>query len=1165
MINEKQLYECLNINKMTSFQKEAVLSNDTPILVSASAGSGKTLVLSTRVVYKLANPNDPIDPKDLLVVTFAKDAAKEMLERISSTMKKLVLKYPDNKQLKKQQSLLSQANITTIDAFCSNLLREKFELANLSPNFRIAEEAEIEQIKSQIIDEIFEMEYEKSPKEFQDFCDYFSLNSDYGLKNAILEIYKKHRTHPFPKKYLSEILFTYTNPPSLNDSNWAKEVKQGIYDQIKKAESLLFNSFSAMDDPILRRSFTPNVDEMISILKDLSKKINNSKFSDIINIVDNVKFKSLPRYNKKTNPFDMDLSAQIKRKYIEPAKKIIKSLKDYAITEQQYDDDLKKQLPIIKKLIDVTKEFSNKLEIKKNELNILEFSDLLLKTLDMFINSSGKEPKLTSFGEEMSKRFKEVLVDEFQDVNQAQDMLFRVLSNNNKNIFMVGDLKQSIYRFREADLDVFLKHRSSCIKQGSDGKFIQLNNNFRSRKEVTNAVNFLFGQIMSAQFGGVDYKDCEQLFSSGMFAKNSNFNTEFHILNNDSDLTDLEYEVKHITNTIKSMLLNGFKVSDGDSSLRPCKPSDFAILLRSGKKASNLLLKQLRELDVPVKSEVETGYFDAYEVALMVSLLQIIDNPLLDIPLCTVLLSPIFGFIPDELAQIRLEQKDMPLYLSLKESQNEHCKSFINILTQFRKKAAALPLSQLIQEIYNNTLFYSLFATSKSSEQKLVNLRLLLSQAEKYENSSSHGLSGFLRMIKHCKENGKGFETFGTVSKNINSVKIMTIHKSKGLEFPIVFVSLCGKRFNEQDFTQPVLLSSKFGLALKHSDPSTLSRYNTLPYNASVFAERNAMRAEELRVLYVAMTRAKDKLILTTTDKDQKYKNPIISDDILLPPSYCRNNNSFYDWLLAGFMRHPNAFFISPKIHFDSSEFDCSIIINTKLNEINQTENKKQYEKPDPTIIKTIKDQINFKYENQILSFVPSKLSVTDIVKKDKLTTSLKTPNFSESLTASEIGIATHSFLQYADFKNAKQNIDIEIERLLKKEFITKKQAEYLEKNKLKQFFDSKVYNLIEDADSVEREKSFIYKIKAKELYPEADDHEIIIQGIIDCVIEKNNKLIIIDYKTDRMSKDDIKKLYKKQLFYYKIALESLLKKPVISCLIYSLHLNATIECVEMP
>ncbi|MDE5600524.1 MAG: UvrD-helicase domain-containing protein, partial [Oscillospiraceae bacterium] len=457
-----------------------------------------------------------------------------------------------------------------------------------------------------------------------------------------------------------------------------------------------------------------------------------------------------------------------KRKYIEPAKKIIKSLKDYAITEQQYDGDLKKQLPIIKKLIDITREFSNKLEIKKNELNILEFSDLLLKTLDMLINSSDEEPKLTSFGEDMSKRFKEVLVDEFQDVNQAQDMLFRVLSNNNKNIFMVGDLKQSIYRFREADLDVFLKHRSSCIKQGGDGKFIQLNNNFRSRKEVTNAVNFLFGQIMSAQFGGVDYKDCEQLFSSGIFAENSNFNTEFHILNNDSDLTDLEYEVKHIANTIKSMLLNGFKVSDG-KSLRPCKPSDFAILLRSGKKASNLLLKQLRELDVPVKSEVETGYFDAYEVSLVVSLLQIIDNPLLDIPLCTVLLSPMFGFTPDELAQIRLEQKDMPLYLSLKEASNENSKSFINILTQFRKKAASLPLSQLIQEIYNHTLFYSLFANSKSSEQKLANLRLLLSQTEKYENSSSYGLSGFLRMIKHFKENGKGFETFSTVSQNINS------------------------------------------------------------------------------------------------------------------------------------------------------------------------------------------------------------------------------------------------------------------------------------------------------------------------------------------------------------------------------------------------------------
>lgn len=1162
MLDKKDLFDCLKINLMTKSQKEAVLSEKTPILLSASAGSGKTFVLSTRVIFKLLNSQNPIYPQDLLVVTFAKSAAKEMFERISLQMKNLIAKYPNNKSLYKQYSLLSQSNITTIDSFCSNLLREKFELANIAPNFRIAEEAEIHEIKSNILDEIFEEQYSKSPQKFQMLCDYFSLNSDLNLKNALLEIYQKSRTYPFPKIYLSNIVNEYKHPPKLDHSNWAKEVKNGIYDNINKARFLLLNSLTYMDDPILRKSFSPCIKDFISQLEIAANKINTSKYSEISSILNQVNFPAFPRYNKKTNAFDQDLCNEIKSKYINPSKKIISSLSNYIITEEQYENDLNKQLPILQKLIDLCLEFYEKIEQKKQKLNLLEFSDLLLKSLKLLATPYEDGFTLTDVGKEMSKYFKEILVDEFQDVNKAQDMLFHILSDNGKNLFMVGDIKQSIYRFRQADPEVFLKHRQKYSRDNRKGTLINLNNNFRSQKEITNATNFLFGQIMTEDFGGSNYKNGEQLFSSSNIISKENMLTELHIITNDIfEESNLEYEAKHIASKIKLMITEKFEINDGNL-IRPCEPKDFAILFRSGKKIPKILGKYLSELNIPFISSSDSGYLDSYEVSITISLLKIIHNPLLDIPLCAVLLSPIFNFSTDELAEVRVACKDKPLYNAIKESPNDKCSIFIKELSILRQKSAVLTISQLIHEIYNHNSFFSLFTLSNFSDQKFYNLQLLLHHAEEYEQFSDNGLAGFLRALdKYAEKDSTNLSSScGAQSQSANAVNIMTIHKSKGLEFPIVFVSFCAKQFNEKDFNKPILFSSKFGISLKHSNPNTFSRYNTLQFNASVLSEKNDMKAEELRLLYVAMTRAKNKLILTAIDNDQKYKNTISSNSLLLSSSYCKSKNSFYDWLLAGFMRHKDSFFGSFKINFNSEEFECSIVIKNKFKKLKINEHQKTVSKSDYNMIKQIRKQINFKYINESLSTIPSKLAVTDITKSQRNIT-LKTPSFSDRLTPSEIGIATHEFLQYADFKNAKTNIENEIKRLVKFEYITSKQSKYLNIEKLKCFFNSKIYKLIEKADIIQREKSFIYEISAKELYPNADDSKIIVQGIIDCLIEKNNQLIIVDYKTDKISEYNLKKLYTPQLLYYKKALENLTQKSVAACYIYSVHLNKTISC----
>ena len=1159
MINKNDLYDYLKINLMTNSQKKAVLSNETPILLSASAGSGKTFVLSARVVFKLLNMTNFIEPKDLLVVTFAKTAAKEMLERISAQMKNLVIKYPKNKNLRKQYSSLSAANITTIDSFCANLLRENFELINLSPNFKIADESEIYRIKSEILDEIFEDKYSNHSEIFQLLCDYFSLNKDLGLKNALLEIYNKSRTYPFPKVYLSDMIYKYEHPKPLDESEWAQEVKKGIFDEIKKAEFLLSDSLNYMDDPILRESFTPVVKEMIYQLKNISKRIEKSKYSQIFSLLRQLSFKNFPRYSKKTNPFDKDLAEEIKAKYINPAKKIIRSLSDYIVTEDQYLEDLKKQSLILNQLINLSFEFSKKMDIKKQELNLLEFSDLLLKTLELLVKSTNNGLALTKLGKKMSSRFKEVLVDEFQDVNQAQDMLFKILSDNGQNLFMVGDVKQSIYRFRQADPDVFISHKQKYSSKHSKGNVITLNNNFRSRKEVTNSVNFLFGQIMSEEFGGSNYKNGEQLFSSSNFAYIENLSTELHIIDNEcSDESNIECEAKHIASRIKFMLVNKFKISD-KNSIKICEPKDFAILFRSGKQAEAVLCKYLSELNIPFTSSSEGEYLNSYEVSLTISLLKSISNPFLDIPLCAVLLSPMFNFSIGELAQIRLNNNDKPVYIALKESSNEKCKLFIHELSILQKKSTFLSISQLIQEIYNHNLFYLLLSISEFNEQKSFNLKLLIHHAEKYEEFNDCGLTGFLKNIDLCREKSTQ-PTSSSANSDQNTVKIMTIHKSKGLEFPIVFLSFCGKKFNMQDFNQPILLSSKFGITMKHSEPSTLSRYNTLPFNASVFAEKNAMKAEELRLLYVAMTRAKDKLILTAVDKEQKYKNSISYSSTLLPTSYCKNKNSFYEWLLSGFMRHKDAYFGNTKISFDSKEFDCSIKIINKFEKIEVEKKERKIEKYDPEMVEKIKNQIEFQIPNQPPLSIPSRISVTEITSQHK-SHNLKTLSFSQTPTPSEIGTAIHEFLQYANLKNAKYDINNEIQRLVQKEYLTEKQANCVDKQRLRHFFESKIYHLIEQADSVQREKSFACEIYAREIYPVEGTSKIILHGVIDCVIEKDNKLVIVDYKTDRASETKLKQLYASQLLYYKQALEKITSKKVDSCFIYSIYLNKTIKC----
>ncbi len=1158
-----EILKFLNIEKMTSSQKDAILSKNTPILVSASAGSGKTLCLTSRFLIKILNCENPIPPKKLLLITFSKLAATEMYTRIRSNMENLIKIYPNSSNIKKIYNSISKNYITTIDSFCFNILRENFKLCNISPNFNLVSESQIIELKNNVINSIFEKFYKKNREQFQNLCDYFSLKSNATLKETILHIYSKSKSQPFPELYIEDMLLTYKNPPNFENSGYVKEIKQGMLYKLEQAKMLLYESKSFLTEELLRKNFEPVIDSIILIVHKLEYNIKILKFSELNKILCNIEFENFPRYGKKNNPFNKELAEKIKTNFVNPAKKIINTLKDYVITEEEYLSCFKKQKEIVAQLHKITIKFFKKLEKEKSKRNILEFSDLITKTLKIIATPSlNGRLELTSFGKKISKKFTEVLVDEFQDINSSQGMLINIISNKEQNLFAVGDLKQSIYGFRNSNTRIFIDSKEK-YSNSFKGSVINLNANFRSRAEITNLVNFLFGQVMSYEFGGTNYKDDDLFLNSQNIANNSAYLPELHILKNSTDVDDTEFEMQHIANTIKTMLTEKFKVKDG-SKLRACKPQDFAILFRTNTKAINILCEKLTNLNINFNCLSNTNFLKSFEISLLISLLKIISNPMLDIPFCAVAISPMFHFTKEELVDIKIKYKFCCFFKAFKKYKTEKCLKFIEFLEYLTEKTGNLSLEELIEEIYNSETFTKIFTEIEFSDLHFKNFELLIITAKQYKDYSKFGLTGFLQYIETLKNEKHEIKTTNNINNN-NSVNIMSIHKSKGLEFPIVFIPLIIKKFNEQDFKKPILISSKFGVTLKHSCKKTLSRYNTLPFNAAVFYENKILKEQELRLLYVATTRAKDKLIFIATDNKNIANSKAIYNynNFTLPASYCAAQTSFYSFILTSFARY-KVNTVENITNFEHCNFKCALKIKNKFCEIKEkVEIKTEYLPESSHFVKKLKSQI--KKTNNNFKTIPAKISVTELAKyknKNFRKPSLKYPNLDiiKKATPKEIGTAMHNFLQFANFKNAEKNLQNEIKKLVEKEFITLKQAQYLKIQQIRNFFSSEAYNIIKKSKKIYREKSFLLELNSNEIFEKTRNQKILIQGIVDCLVEVNEKLIIIDYKTDKADENTIMKLYKEQMKYYKHALEKLTKKQVALCLIYSTHLNKTIK-----
>ena len=1170
--------------KWTDEQLQCIETRGGTVLVSAAAGSGKTSVLVERVIGLVTDAENPVDIDRLLVVTFTNAAASEMKQRLAAALSERIAQKPDDLRLLRQQMLVARANISTVHGFCSSLIREHFHLLGLPPQFRVAETAETAQMADEALNEIVEELYQENSPEFIELTELLSPGKDDRiLFDAIQKIHTFMQSHPYPEKWLAEKQGYYAIDLPAGQTSWGRMVLDKAGDILKGATSLVGRALAlAEEEPVMAEKYADFLRTEHAMLENAASRMSSLRWDEAIIYAQGLAFGTLPQLR---NYGDQARKERVKT-LRDKAKKDIKEklLPLFCGDDAECREDINALSVLADVLFDAVGRFGKRYAEKKLARGLVDYNDLEHMALRLLVDEDGNK---TSLSAELSSRFDEVLVDEYQDTNAAQDALFRALSRNESNLFMVGDVKQSIYGFRQAMPDIFLRQRDTY--QPFDGinypATITLGNNFRSRLEITDAVNFVFRQLMTKSVCGMNYDEREELKASAKYEAAEGYQTELLIIdgdtreqNDDSDAAEarvIAARIREIMNTLKV-------TENGD--LRPARFGDFCILLRSKSAHAKNYADELSRCGIPSWTEAAGGFFASAEIASAVALLHVIDNPIQDIPLLAVLISPVFGFSPDDLTKIRLHHPEGRLYTALrrygKSGDDAYLKSriaaFLNQLDAWRLLAVTLPTDRLIHRIYEDTALTSVAAAMRHGAQRVANLRLLHDTARRFEQNGFRGLSAFVRMLDRAERQGNDIEApaFGAE----DAVRIMSIHHSKGLEFPFLFIAGMGRRFNRQSSTDNLLIHSDMGVGFKRRDPETLTQWNTLPRIAVSLAISKSELAEEMRVLYVAMTRAKEKLIMVMTmrfpEKRLASLAALIGEEDTLPSHAVLNATGMCDWILSAALRHPSGG------HLRSLAGDDCIPIypadhswHIDVLRSPPPEPPETYEEqavnPDMEFADIIKQRISYAYPYREFSMLPAKLAASELshgtVRRENVANSRPAFLSESGLTPAERGTALHTFMQFADYSAAASDVRGEISRLVEKGYLTREQGRVIPVAKVKRFFESELYARIKSADRAYREFHFTIDIPATELLAQkagvASEEVVIIQGIADCVLVENGGLVVIDYKTDHVKTGDILiDRYKEQLGIYARALERTLGMPVRECLLYSFALDSVIN-----
>lgn len=1210
--------------KWTSEQKKVIDLRDRDILVSAAAGSGKTAVLVERIVNRICVDNPPVDIDRMLVVTFTKAAAAEMRERVSRAIDSLKEQKPDDENLQRQSTLVHNALITTIDSFCLFVVQNNFAQLNLDPDFRIGDQAELKLMLKDALAQVFEDNYAREDNEaFINLIDTYSKGrNDSAVRQMVEDIYYKAGSSSWPRKWMNSLLRLYDikSAKQLENSEIIKEIVDYSRVLLEEAvQELTMAKDLASATPGLEK-YALTLSEDIALFDGMADVTGYVGMQEFLN---KISFGRIAVIRK----FDGDEKKKERVKSMRDAtKKKVDGIKQkyFGMSIELMYEQLERQRPFVKELIRLSLEFYDAMEAVKIRKRVFDFSDIEHFALRILVDEQTLEP--TETAREFSKHFEEIMIDEYQDSNQVQEDILTAISREHQgvgNMFMVGDVKQSIYRFRMARPELFMEKYNTYTSDDSAHQRIDLHKNFRSRNEVLDFTNDIFYKIMAADLGNVQYDDDAALYPGASYPDET-MRTELLLVDyKDEDLSEIiededgdkvQIEALLIANRIRSLMENGMVTDKKTGQLRAVQYRDIVILSRSVATWGNTVAAVLKDCDIPAHVESNTGYFSSYEIQVILSMLRILDNPLQDIPMAAVLASPIVGMDDEELAQIRSAFKGVSFAQAALSAmagedgyEDEKLKAFALVFERLRGAVADTPIHELLYMMLDETGFYRYASAMPAGKRRRQNIDMLIEMAAAYEKTSYKGLFHFVRYIDIQQKYEIDYGEADTAGENDDVVRIMTIHKSKGLEFPVVFVSGLGKGFNTQDTKSDLVIHEKLGLGLVEKTKSPRTKRPSLIRNEIESRIKRENLGEELRVLYVALTRAKEKIILTgglsnAQKSFDKYRGNVNANQ---PISFGQREGAgcYLDWIIPAMLSYPDKYTVST---VDAAEFAARTAMDMAANDISKMQLVKQISKADETKVKKLAEGFDFEYAYASDITKKSKYSVSElkhdsmVEKYDSTEREAERPKFlleeketyvpdfarddDEAGSASNEskkpknaagvnpgalrGTAVHRVMECLDFKSlcdidTKDHVAVSafvkksMDEMLKKGLITDDMYRLTRPKLIEQFVSSDVAARMAQADK----RGDLFKEK-----PFVMDYEgVLVQGIIDVFWLENDKIVLLDYKTDRVNAaKELIDRYNTQLKLYADALGRIFSTDGQSIqaderLIYSFHLQQTI------
>lgn len=1205
--------------KWTSEQKKVIDLRDRDILVSAAAGSGKTAVLVERIVNRICVDNPPVDIDRMLVVTFTKAAAAEMRERVSRAIDSLKEQKPDDENLQRQSTLVHNALITTIDSFCLFVVQNNFAQLNLDPDFRIGDQAELKLMLKDALAQVFEDNYAREDnEEFINLIDTYSKGrNDSAVRQMVEDIYYKAGSSSWPRKWMNSLLRLYDikSAKQLEDSEIIKEIVDYSRVLLEEAvQELTMAKDLASATPGLEK-YALTLSEDIALFDGMADVTGYVGMQEFLN---KISFGRIAVIRK----FDGDEKKKERVKSMRDAtKKKVDGIKQkyFGMSIELMYEQLERQRPFVKELIRLSLEFYDAMEAVKTRKRVFDFSDIEHFALRILVDEQTLEP--TETAREFSKHFEEIMIDEYQDSNQVQEDILTAISREHQgvgNMFMVGDVKQSIYRFRMARPELFMEKYNTYTSDDSAHQRIDLHKNFRSRNEVLDFTNDIFYKIMAADLGNVQYDDDAALYPGASYPKETMRPELLLVDYKDEDLSEIiedkvQIEALLIANRIRSLMENGMVTDKKTGQLRAVQYRDIVILSRSVATWGNTVAAVLKDCDIPAHVESNTGYFSSYEIQVILSMLRILDNPLQDIPMAAVLASPIVGMDDEELAQIRSAFKGVSFAQAALSAmagedgyEDEKLKAFALVFERLRGAVADTPIHELLYRMLDETGFYRYASAMPAGKRRRQNIDMLIEMAAAYEKTSYKGLFHFVRYIDIQQKYEIDYGEADTAGENDDVVRIMTIHKSKGLEFPVVFVSGLGKGFNTQDTKSDLVIHEKLGLGLVEKTKSPRTKRPSLIRNEIESRIKRENLGEELRVLYVALTRAKEKIILTgglsnAQKSFEKYRGNVNANQ---PISFGQREGAwcYLDWVIPAMLSYPDKYTVST---VDATEFAARTAMDMAANDISKAQLIGHISAADETKAKELAEEFDFEYAYASDITKKSKYSVSElkhdsmVEKYDSTEREAERPKFlleeketyvpdfarddeaggasnesKEPKNAAGVnqgalrGTAVHRVMECLDFKSlcdidTKDHVAVSafvkksMDEMLKKGLITDDMYRLTRPKLIEQFISSDVAARMAQADK----RGDLYKEK-----PFVMDYEgVLVQGIIDVFWLENDKIVLLDYKTDRVNAaKELIDRYSTQLKLYADALGRIFSTDGKSIqaderLIYSFRLQQTI------